>query len=472
MINYFKGTFIGRLLLLILLYLALRLPLLLIGIPLTLPELKFMLIGERMASGFSMYQEIYDSTAPISAALFWIIDLLFGRSVLAYRLVALLLLLIQGVRFNAILVRNNLQGEKSYIPALLYLVAGSTFFELDTLSPLLIGHTFIIFSLRYFIAFTKEGFNNKKLFKAGFMLGLAALSFLPLTLYLIAGFFAIVLFASNAFRSFLLMLCGFLIPYAVATTYYLYSNSLSYFIDFNLLASWTLEFDFLLSPLDLMKIFAAPLLVLLLSVIKMPTVTLGLTTQQRFLQLMFVWLFTAILVAFISKEVSGTTFILFLPLLAYFGYFLFQRRSRKWISDVAFLLFLLVVAAFRYHDVLHLQTYTHINTAPLLVPKAHAYPQVEQQKIVVLGPDISFYKENRLATPYLNWQLSQQQFQDLEYYSSIFRIYRNFTKETPAFIIDQAGVVPILQEKLPGIFNNYKLVQAPSLYKLQNQQAE
>ena len=69
MLTFFKSTLPTRLLLLLLLVLALRLPLLWWGLPLMPIELRAMLVGERLGEGVRLYRDLYDSTAPLAAAL-------------------------------------------------------------------------------------------------------------------------------------------------------------------------------------------------------------------------------------------------------------------------------------------------------------------------------------------------------------------------------------------------------------------
>ena len=197
-----------------------------------------MVLGERLSEGFVLYRDVYDTVAPLSAVIYWFLDITFGRNILVYRLLATFLLFVQGIRLNFTFNDSGVLPDKSYLPALLYFLFGSLFFELDTLSPLLIGLTFLIFSLKYLITIPKEGTSNPQLFKAGFIMGLAALCHLPLLLFLGFAFFAVVLFAFNAFRSFLLLLCGFFFPYAVVFTFFLYTEALPNFIQYNLLSAW------------------------------------------------------------------------------------------------------------------------------------------------------------------------------------------------------------------------------------------
>jgi hypothetical protein len=467
MISFFRRLLPSRLVALVLLYLAIRVPLLLLGIPDTVPQLRAMLIGERLAEGFVLYRDIFDTMAPLSAMVYWLIDLVAGRSALVHQGLAGFLVLFQGLRLNTIFSNNGVYPEKSMLPALLYVTMGSIFFELDVLSPLLIGNTFVVLALGYLTSISKGAYNTRKLFKAGFMIGLAALSYLPFLFFLLVGAFAILFYASNAFRSFLLLLCGFAFPYAVAATYYLYTGALSQFIEFNLISSWRFRLDFLLEPSGLLRIWAAPLLLLLLAFYRLTSITMGLNYQAKFQQLMFVWLVAAMLVAFSGQVVSAATLLLFLPAIAYFGTFFFQRKKpiRVWVTEGVFVVLLLAVVTIRYSYPLGIQPYVGIDSSPLEVDQQPRHDVIQQARILVLGENLPYYTHNQLATPYLNWDLAQDHFGQLDQYDAVFRIYRHFAKEQPEYIVDEAGLMEELQYKVPGIFGQYERTGDSQIYR-------
>ena len=278
-----------------------------------------MLVGERMADGFAMYRQIYADTAPLSAQIYWLLDQLAGRSLLTYRLAATGLLLLQALFLNVTLNRHSVYVGKSYIPALLYLIVGSLTFEFDILSPLLIGNTFVILSLPYIITVSREGLSNNRLFVGGFMIGLAALSYLPLALFLIVSSFAVFFFASSTFRSFLLMLCGFAFPYAVFMTYYLYSGSLPYFFEMHLLRPWHYGISFLVPASSLALILVLPGVLLALSLLSSASLPQRLVFQVKFQQLMGVWLVVGLLLVITRSEISAGIFVVVLPPLAYYS---------------------------------------------------------------------------------------------------------------------------------------------------------
>jgi hypothetical protein len=448
-----------------LLFLAIQLPLILWAVSATAPELLHMLVGERLADGYNMYRDIYDNTAPVSALVFWLLDMAAGRSFLAYRLTAMGLLLLQALLFNVTLNRHNVYASKDYLPALLYLILGSISFEFNMLTPLLIGNTFIILSLPYIITMSREGFDNNRLFLGGLMLGLAAMSYLPLAVFLLVGMFAVFFFASSTFRSMLLMFCGFLFPYAVLFTYYLYTNTTQEFLELHLLRPWQLKVAFLRPPAEVAKLMAIPAAILLLSLLSAASLPQRLVFQDKFKQLMWVWLFTSLLVVFTRDEISVATFILVLPPIAYFSEFFFNSSRKMWQLNLVIFLVLASVVVLRYRHVLHINRFLLLDESPLLLPEGQGLP-MQQATVLVLGEDVHYYTQNKPATPYINWKLAQRHFGRLNEYQAVFELHQNFSQEMPAYIVDEVGLMPELQYKLPGIFGKYSATGNELVYKL------
>jgi hypothetical protein len=446
-------------------YLGIQVPLFLWGSPGTAPELRHMLVGERLAHGFNMYRDVYDNTAPLSAMLYWIIDLLAGRSFVVYRIAAMLLLLFQALRLNTTLIKHKVYAGSNYLPALVYLVLGSLSFEFNMLTPLLIGNTFVIMSLPYIITLSREGFDNNRLFVGGLLIGLAAMSYLPLALFLLVGLFAVIFFASGTFRSFLLMLCGFAFPYAVLITYYFYSGALNEFIELHLLRPWQLQVNFLRPPAEVAKLMTIPAVILLLSLLSASSQPQRLVFQVKFQQLMWVWLLTSLLLIFTREEISVATFILVLPPIAYFSEFLFTSTRKLWILNTIFLITLTGILLLRYRLVLGINEYLQLDESPLLLEPDSLIP-VRNSTVLVLGDDINYYIQNRPVTPYLNWELAQGHFGNLGEFQAVFDITQNISNELPSYIIDKGSLMPELQYKLPDIFKRYEQTEDSLIYKL------
>jgi hypothetical protein len=466
-LRFFKSSLPAQLLALLILVLALRLPLLWYGLPVTAAELRALLVGERLHGGALPYRDLYDGTAPLAAAFFASLDSIVSRPVWLYRLVALLLLLIQALRLNVVLNRYDVHPERGYMTALTYLLVGSVSTDLDTLSPLLLGHTFIVFALSALLPTSREGYDNRRLFRAGFLIGLGALCYLPLSLFVLVGLFAVVIFAANSFRSALLLLCGFSFPYALVVTFFLYNGALPGFAQFHLQPGLT---DLIASGLPAglqLRLLIVPVLVLALALLRSLGTSLGLVFQAKFRQLMLVWLVVAIATAAVERGTAPGVLVLLLPPLAYFSLFLWQRYQHSWLLELLLLLIINAAVVLRYRafvprleSLLHMPAESRFGLEP--DPR---YDALQGQTLLILGPDDRAYFNNRPATPYLDWTLSRADFGHLTEYAAVVRVAQKMGSNPPTYLLDQEAQVPRLKLLLPGIFGAYQPTSTPGLYQ-------
>jgi hypothetical protein len=474
MLRFFKSSLPAQLLVLLVLVLALRLPLLWLGLPVTAAELRLLLLGEGVAGGAWPYRDLYDSTAPLAAAGAGLLELAWNRPVLLYRAAALGLLLVQALRFNAVLNRADVHPERGYLAALTYLVVGSVTAALDTLSPLLVGHTFIIFSLSALIPTSREGYDNRRLFRAGFLVGLAALCYLPLAFFVLLGLFAVLIFAANSFRSALLLVCGFLSPYALVATVFLYVGALPNFGAMHLERGLrpTVAAADGLPPAVAWPLLAGVAVLLILALLRTASTALGLVFQAKFRQLQLVWLLVAVAVLVIGRGLAPGSLLLLLPPLSYFGLFLWQRLLGRagWLTELLFVAMLGLVVVLRYRDLVPgLAGLLRLPAESAFSPRPNpAYRRLAAGRpVLVLGPDRRAYVEHPAARPYLDWTLAQGDFGHLNEYAAVVRVARSLGPQPPAYLLDQNKLLPRLRYLLPQLFGRYEPVPGvPGAYEL------
>lgn len=465
MLRFFKSSLPAQVLALLLLVLGLRLPLLLPGLPPTTTEVLALLTGERLHDGALLYRDLYVGTGPLAAIFFAALDVVVSRPVWLYRVAALLLLLAQALRFNQVLNRADVLPERGYVAALIYLIVGSLSTDLDALSPLLLGHTFVVFALSALLPTSREGYDNRRLFRAGFLLGLGALCYLPLALFTVLGSFAVVIFAANAFRSFLLLLCGLVFPTALAATLFFYFGALPGFQQFYLDPGWQILTSGAAAvgqlPASLqLRLLAGPLLLLLLGVLRGVGTTLGPVFQAKFRQVMLVWTLVVLGIMALSRGTAAGMLVLLLPPLAYFSLFLSQKMRPAWVPELLFLVVLAGTVVVRYRayvpglaDRLRLPLESSFGLLP--DPR---FARLQGHTLLVLGPGLRPYLSARSATPYLDWPLAQADLGHLNEYVAVVRTARRSTPP-PDFILDQIKLLPRLSQQLPGVFGNYRKVE-------------
>ena len=85
--------------------------------------------------------------------------------------------------------------------------------------------------------------------------------------------------------------------------------------------------------------------------------------------------------------------------------------------------------------------------------------KIKNKRVLVLGDGIEEYKNNYVATPYLNWNLAKYELENLDNYDNVISILRNFEKDLPDIIIDKVNLAPKLFKRIPALERRYKLVE-------------
>ncbi|HPI79895.1 MAG TPA: hypothetical protein PLM35_05115, partial [Cyclobacteriaceae bacterium] len=135
LLRFFRINDPYRLLALFVIIVLISLPFLLLPTGPLLGEIKNTVLGEAIAEGKLMYIQVFDDTPPLASALFGLMHILFGRSVLAGHIVAMAIVFFQASYFAVLLINNKAYAENTYLPALVYGVLCFFSFDLLSFSP-------------------------------------------------------------------------------------------------------------------------------------------------------------------------------------------------------------------------------------------------------------------------------------------------------------------------------------------------
>lgn len=441
-----------------LLLLAIRLPIIIAEGTLTHADLHFMIIGEKMSDGARLYIQIWDNIAPFAAYTYWLIDILFGRSHFAYQLIAMFLVTIQAGLFNKILLDNKALNENSYIPALVYVLCMSLFFDFFTLTPMLMSITFLLPALDHLFQHIEiRAKRDEQIFSIGLYIGIAALFYLPVILLAPAILLILVLFTGTVFRRYMLLSFGVILPLLLLISYYLLINGVRDFY-YNFFNPWMeIEGETLIKFSSLIWIIGIPAIYTVMGLIKISQGMRFTNYQVRLTQVMFIWLIFSIALMFFGAEVTPAKFMILVPPAAFYISHYFITFKKGWKSEVSFLIFFLsivFVSLGTFFDFFF--TTRFIAYEKLLVEETPYDELVDGKNVVVLGDNVDVYKNAKLATPYLNWSLSKPLFQYPEYYDNLVQIYDNFKQDPPEIIIDPEGKIEEVSPFIPWFTSQYE----------------
>ncbi len=470
MISLFKINDPYRLILVFLLLILLRLPYLITGPVTTIPQLEWMVLGEKMSSGSTLYVNVFHPTGPVSAGVYWIFNEIFGRSILSLHIAAMLLIFVQAAMLGILLINHRAFNQNTYIPSLIYVILVSFFPDSAILSPQLISITFLLmaFNLVFRHIASREKSDWVMLY-AGIYFGLAALSFLPASLFVLSTLVTLAMFTSTSARRYFLLIYGFLIPGILVWLYYFWKNDtgmlfLNYFESFAYRSAWQ-PYNFL----SLILMIGGPILFVLMALYRIVTHSNLTNIQLVFENFMFLTLVTGLIT--LSLDYYSSSFgliILFLPA-AYFIAQLLISIERNWLAEIFFLVFFVITLVNGYASGFGVVEISPRISARKIIPQADSLSAyVAGKKILSVGDHTGIYRYGKLATPYLSWAISKKYLENAGNPDVLIAITRQMLSDLPEVIIDDKGVMKHIFSLSPVLADKYRTTGTNGIYYLRN----
>ena len=453
MLRFFRINDPYRLLGVLLVLILVSLPFLVDPVSVSVQELKSMILGESI-HGRLMYVEVYDNTPPLAAIIHGLTDNLFGRSLMARHISALVILFFQAAFFAILLINNKAYTESSYVPSLIFAVLSLFSVDMLSFSPELLASTVLLLALNNLfkeIEFTRQ--HDEYILNLGVYLGLATLVIFTTYVFLIGTIVILVLSTRVNLRRMGLLLFGFILPHALVFTYYFYKGEAG-FLWTNFYGPNLLPVHYNLMSLGSISVlFALPFLFFVLSLITIGRDVRLTKYQSQLVQVMFLWLVVAVIYFFITPEKTAHSLVFILPPLAFLISHYMLHIRRKWLAE--FMLWFFVIGLGTISLMARYGKLSRVSYAGLY-PKTEVKLPLENQRILVLGNDTRLYRRNKLATGFLNWELTREVFENPEYFEHDLVIEASFRSDLPQVIVDEQDLMKAVFKKIPGIKSKYR----------------
>ncbi|HEY0741483.1 MAG TPA: hypothetical protein VGD40_08475 [Chryseosolibacter sp.] len=446
LIRYFRINDPYRLVAVLIIMLIIYMPLFIDNPGTTIPELKSILIGERLNEGKSMYVDVVDNTAPLTAWFHESMESLCGRSILARHIVAFILIFLQAAYLGIMFITRKVFNENTYIPSFLFVLLFFVSFDTLALTGDLIGFSFLLLALNNL--FKEIEFRvqyDETIFNLGLFISIASLFSFAFSIYILWVMIVLVFFTRSTPRKFLLLLFGFLLPHLLVMSISYLNDSLGKMWEYYYLANLTFKRDVLMSAGGILTISILPLAFLVISVVMLQREARLSKYQAQVLQIMFLWMGFTLVYFFYAKNVRPQNLIVFIPALALiFTHFFLSIRRRKFLELNSWVLILGVITMG------YLASFGKLNRVNYdkLVVKESARGLVDK-KVAVLANDMSWYYHNQLGMPYLNWKLSQDVFLSPDYYENITEVYHHLNTDKPDAIVDPENLLVPFFNRFP-----------------------
>jgi hypothetical protein len=452
LLHYFRINDPYRVIGLLIVLLLLYLPVLIDVAPITYPELKTMIVGDKLLNGSALYTEIIDSTPPFTGWFFAVINWVFGDSLALKHILAFIILFLEAVVLGLIFIDKKAFPDSSFIPSLIFGILCVFSFDTISLSGELVGTFFLLMALNSLfreIEFREENF--EMVLKTGLFIGIGSLFEFSFSVYVVAVLIILILFTRTSGRKIFLLFTGYMLPHLFLISIYSIKGGVDLLWEYFYLPNLGFGGDTFVTTGSLMVLLAIPALFFAASLILLNRESRFTKYQSQLLQAMFFWTIFSVLQVFYSKALRPHCFI---PAMIGFSFFIshfFLIVARKRFAELAFWIFLLgIVSVAYYYRYSRPNEETYRN---LLVEKTN-HPELTGKKVVVLADSLELYNGTSMTTPFLNWRLSEDIFLNPEYYDNINLVYQGFL-EKPDIVIDPKNLLRPFIETIPSLRSQY-----------------
>jgi hypothetical protein len=418
----------------------------------TFPELKNVIIGEKLNEDYSMYTQLTDNTAPLAAWLYEITDSVFGRSMTARHILAFLLLFFQGAYLGIMFITRKAFNENTYIPSLLFCLLFSVSFDTLSFSAELVGSTFLLLAINNLfkeIEFRVQ--RDETIFNLGLFISLASLFSFTFFIYLFCSMIILFFYSRTSVRKFLLLAFGFLLPHCLVLSIAYLNDSLPYLWNYYYLSNFFLTRLSFVSIQSLIILNIVPLTYFVISVVMLQRESRFSKYQSQLLQIMFLWMGFSLVYLLICRDLRPQSLIVFFPGITFLftHFFLFIRRKKFAEMNLWILIIGILFTSYlsRYHK-LKSVNFDKLVVSPETRDLAH-------RRVLVLENDLTYFLQNKLATPYLDWQLSEKVFRHPEFYENLTEVYHAFVSDPPDVIIDRENLMQAFFNRMPTVKKQY-----------------
>ncbi len=466
MLRFFRLNDPYRLLALLLILCLFSLPMLIDPAMATIQELKSFLVGEALNSGKSLYVQLVDDTAPFTAWIFKWLEALFGRSLTARHLLALLVIFFQASFFGILLINNKAYNENTYLPSLVFGLLAFYSFDMLSVSPELLASTALLFALNNLfkeIEFKVQ--RDEIILNLGVYLGVASLLVFSYTIFLVGTLAILMLFTRVTFRKAFLLVFGFLLPHAIIFSFYFFWDNQAALVEYFYLPNLTLETWALVSFRSILVLAIVPILYFVLSLFMLNREAHFTKYQSQLLQVMFLWLLVAAVENVATRARTPHSFFTFIPPFAYFisHYLLLIRRKR--IAEMMLWIFLVGLLSMNWAT--RKGKVSLVNFATLFPSASPDLPVIKEKRVLVLGDEFGVYSKNQMAGYFLNWNLSKGIFEHPEFFQNVVFIDQCFQQDPPDVIFDKQNLLHPFLEKIPRMKSQFRQ-EGDKYYRINN----
>jgi hypothetical protein len=464
MLQIFKVGTPDRLLFLLVLFGLFQIPYLLYSDHILVAELLRIRLGERLADGWRMYAQIADDTAPISAMVYGLMAKAGFANYKFLRCAGAALIWFQALWFNQMAFRYQMMSEKNFLIAFLYIVLVHCGADTISISPVLIGLSFLLFAFEKLFHILKEGVNNDDVMLCGLWLGMAVASSQPFVVFIIPVFLAAFLFTSMRLNHYFTIAAACLLPSGFVYTFFLYTGGSADYL-FCFMKGFTLSPRLRLVDLSFGLSAGFILLLLAISGWFFSNQHSRINFHRVGLNVFFFSSIAALGGLFIGAVRCTENLLLLVPMASFLLAQMFILSRKQLYSELTALIIIALCITGFYQQTNPGGRLSKWN-ADLFVkePPKGFMAGFGGKSILNLSDDVRFFAFNKPATRFFRHYLSNLKADDSKTYQGLIYWHQCLSEDPPALIYDPGNFASGLMRHMPEFSRCYQNSKYPGLY--------
>ncbi len=273
----------------------------------------------------------------------WIIDLIGSPQFnILCKLIAFLLVVLQGTMINGIINQYNLLGFRGYLPGIIFILISSSFLEYQILQPILFSNLFLLLAWERVIrAYDKEN-TFEAYFNASFLIGIASLFYPNYWFFLLILFLSVGMNRVGHIREFAMVLVGFItVWFFYLSLYYLLTSSIQFSGLDNEFSFSFPKYPGIIISQKIILFYAS--IILIAATVQLGTYISNLKIpMRRNLKFLFLWFLLGILMLLFTKSSIEIIYLISIPTAVLFAMFFVNLKKGR-ISEVLWIILILCI---------------------------------------------------------------------------------------------------------------------------------
>ncbi len=269
-------------------------------------------------------------------------------SVLTNVFLAASLLFIQALVFNRIINSYNLLGKSTYLPALLYLSAGSLFAPFLILSPAIFCNILMLWMIEKFLSIYKRDQVSSVMYDLGMIVAVGTLIYFPFIAMLPVLWISLIIFRPFNWREWLAIVTGFITIFFFLAVFYYWNDSLDKFYQIWLPLASKFPTNFNINYYDTLVLIPVAVILILGFFQLQKNFFRSVVQLRKSFQLLFFVFLTGLISFYLKEDLRLYHFLLCAPPAAVLMAYYFVHATQRYVYES---LYVVLVAGIIYFQV-------------------------------------------------------------------------------------------------------------------------